>query len=155
MSKKFKIIVFVILIILAGYLREKTFLNINIALHELYYSTGDRSHTDASFSFLYLFSYNQLYISKWFVTPFFAFIYWILQKQFLWLLFQEKKTNRWLGIMYLSLLLLAGISYCAGWATGHMDTGYRFSRIFMGLLQSPAPCMILIPVSYFYKQTQT
>ncbi|HEX7415465.1 MAG TPA: hypothetical protein VF411_15600 [Bacteroidia bacterium] len=104
-------------------------------------------------SFLNLFSYQTIYIAKWFITPFFAFVYWLIQKKFLFFLFNEKRIERWLGILYLSLFLLAGIFLFTGWALGNINSGYTFSRLFMGLLESPAPCMVLIPAMYLYKKT--
>ena len=152
MSRKIKIFLFVLLLILLGLFRETLFVNVNGVLYNKLYQTNE--HTIIRFlSFISQFSYRSIYMAKWFITPFFAFIFWFVQRQFLWFLFHEKKAIKWLGVLYLSLFLLAGIFFVAGWAFGDLYSGYTFSRLFMGLLQSPVPCMILIPTVYLYKKT--
>lgn len=151
MSKKIKIIFFVLLLAALGFFRDHLFVNINYILYSKLYN---EIYTPAWYvSFLNAFSYKTVYIAKWFITPLFAFVFWFTQKRFLTLLFNEKKIIEWLGILYLSLFLLAGVFFVAGWALGDINKGYTFSRIFMGLLQSPVACMILIPTAYLYKQT--
>ncbi len=142
------------LLIGLGFVRETVFVTINAVLYNKYFDTTDHMGFILE-PFLMIFSYNTLYIAKWFITPFFAFVYWFTQKQFLLLLFHEKKTTIWLSILYLSLFLLAGIFFVAGWAFGDLTQGYTFSRLFMGLLQSPAACMVLIPVTYLYTKTNS
>jgi hypothetical protein len=152
MSRKIKIGLFVLLLIALGFFREMLFVAINAVLYNKYFNTNE--HTGLLLEPLITgFSYQTLYIAKWFITPFFAFIFWIVQRNFLLFLFREKKAANWLSILYLSLFLLAGIFFTAGWAFGNITQGYTFSRLFMGLLQSPAPCMILIPVMYLYAKT--
>jgi hypothetical protein len=155
MNRKIKIAGFVAVLVTLGLLREAVFVNINALL---YYKHTGEPYPDYSintaFQWLDGFSYQTLYVTKWFITPACAFLFWFVQKNFLLLLFHEKKTTRWLTMLYLSLLLLAGITFAGGWIFGHLNEGYRFSRIFMGLLQSPVPCMLLIPLTYFNKQTR-
>lgn len=133
-------------------LRESLFLNINAVLYNKYYPDAGAHGPAQAYAFLEQFSYLSLYRSKWLITLLIVAAYWLLQRLLLATAFREKKALSWLGMLYLSLLLLAAISYGAGWITGNLETGYRFSRIFMGLLQSPVPAMILIPIAYFYKQ---
>ena len=154
MNRKIKVILFVLLLISLGFFRETLFVNINAVLYTKYFNTVDHSGLLLE-RFIIVFSYNTIYTAKWFITPFFAFVYWFVQKQFLLLLFNEKKTTMWLSILYLSLFLLAGIFLVAGWAFGNLTQGYTFSRLFMGLLQSPAACMILIPVTYLNTKTNS
>ena len=148
---------FVLALLALGFFREMVFININAVLYNKYYQPTDAAHIyHPAFGFLAYFSYKTLYVSKWGVTLCFTRIFRFIQKKFLFYLFAEKKAGSWLGMLYLSLLLFAGISFGAGWLTGYLEHGYRFSRIFMGLLQSPVPCMILIPLTHFYKkQTPT
>ena len=157
MSKKFKIVLFVISLVCLGFFRENFFVSLNGVMYNKYFNppTYDTHVIRPAFRFLNFFSYYTLYTAKWFITPLFACLFWFVQKKFLWFLFHEKKTTLWLSVLYLSLFLLAGISFCTGWLIGHLNDGYRFSRIFMGLIESPAPCMILIPLTYFYKNYKT
>jgi len=155
MARKLKIAGFILALLTLGLFRESLFVNINAALYYKYYEPGQENNVVQGFwSFLNSFSYLFLYRSKWVITFAFVFLFWLLQKAFITFLFREKKALFWLGMLYLSLLLLAGISFGAGWLFGNLEQGYRFSRICMGLLQSPVPCMVLIPLTYFYKQNQ-
>jgi hypothetical protein len=151
MKLKIKIFFFILLLATMGFFRENLFVNINNVLYNKLYNGSNP--VVWYLVFLNNISYNVVYAAKWFITPFFAFVFWFTQKQFLTLLFHEKKITRWLSILYLSLFLLAGIFFVAGWALGDINKGYTFSRLFMGLLQSPVACMILIPTAYLYKQT--
>lgn len=152
MRRKLAIAGFITGLVLLGLFREAFFVHLNYILYYKYFQNGvGYEGVMPLFAPLEVFSYRTLYISKWFITPAFAGLFWFIQKKFIAFLFHEKKPVFWLGMLYLSLLLLAGISLGAGWLLGSLETGYRFSRMFMGLLQSPAPCMVLIPLTYFYK----
>ena len=151
MKRKIKICAFVLILLALGFFRETLFVNVNSALYDKLY--GENNHYVVGFlSFVNSFSYKTIYIAKWFITPFFMFLYWFIQRSFLFFLFNEKRITQWLSILYLSLFLLAGVFFIAGWAFGKINEGYTFSRLFMGLLQSPIPCMILIPAMYLYRQ---
>jgi hypothetical protein len=151
MNRKIKIFLFILLLMALGFFRENLFVNINDVLYGKLYN--EPNPIIWYLSFLSNVSYNTVYIAKWFITPFFAFLFWFVQMKLLLVLFNEKKTTKWLSVLYLSLFLLAGIFFMAGWALGDIYAGYTFSRLFMGLLQSPVACMILIPTAYLYKQT--
>ena len=151
MNRKTKILLFILLLMALGFFRENLFVNINDVLYSKLYN--ERNPIIWYLSFLNNVSYNTVYVAKWFITPFFAFLFWFVQKELLLVFFNEKKIITWLSVLYLSLFLLAGIFFVAGWALGDIYKGYTFSRLFMGLLQSPVACMILIPTGYLYKQT--
>jgi hypothetical protein len=151
MNRKIKITLLILLLMALGFFRENLFVNINSVLYNKWYN---EIHPVVWYvSFLGNFSYKTIYIAKWFITPLFALIYWFAQKQLLLSIFNEKKIIKWLSVLYLSLFLLAGIFFVAGWALGDVYKGYTLSRLFMGLLESPVACMILIPTAYLYKQT--
>lgn len=150
MGGKIKMALLVCLLLALGFLRENIFVNVNTVLSNKFFNSTEH-HTASPYMFLYAFPYKALYVAKWFITPFFAFIFFYVQHRFLWFLFHEKKTFRWLSVLYLSLFLLSGIFFVTGWALGNIYSGYTFSRMFMGLLQSPVPCMILIPITYLDK----
>jgi hypothetical protein len=150
MNRRLKIILFVCSLVLLGVIRETTFININVELYNKYYKTT-ANKINPVLSFISMFSYKTLYIIKWALTPAFALFFLYLQRKFLWFLFAEKKPCRWLNVLYLSLFLLAVISQGIGWMINNMNEGYYFSRLFMGFLESPVPCMILIPAAYLYR----
>jgi hypothetical protein len=153
-NRKVKITLFIAGILLLGLFRESLFLNVNAILYNKYYGEPGAHRISGLYAGLEALSYKTLYISKWFITLAFVAAFWLVQRGFLHILLHEKKALLWLSMLYLSLLLLAAISFGAGWLTGNTEQGYRFSRIFMGLLQSPVPCMVLVPLTYFYKQNQ-
>src|ERR1035437_3862975 len=103
MNIKFKITLFVILLLCLGFFREHLFVSINAILYNKYFNpTGYDVHTiPPAFRFLNAFSYQTLYVAKWFITPLFVCFFWFVQKKFLRLLFHEKKTSSWLGVLYL------------------------------------------------------
>ncbi|MBK6835988.1 MAG: hypothetical protein IPG89_17670 [Bacteroidetes bacterium] len=43
---------------------------------------------------------------------------------------------------------MSALALGIGWVFGNLEKGYTFSRIFMGILQSPLPIMFLLPVAY-------
>ncbi len=87
-------------------------------------------------SFLNLFSYQTIYVAKWFITPLFVLVYWFIQRRFLLLLFQPKK-NCILVRRIISFSIFTGRNFfAAGWLLGKTNDGYTFSRLFMGLLLS-------------------
>src|ERR1700739_1531504 len=117
MNRKVRILLFILLLLLLGFFRETLFVSINSALYDKFYNTNN--HRVVWFlSFLTFFSYKTIYISKWFISPFFVFIYWYTQRRFLLFLFNEKRITHWLTILYLSLFLLAGVFFMTGWAFG-------------------------------------
>jgi hypothetical protein len=151
MNRKIKIALFILLLMALGFFRDNLFVNVNNLLYNKFYNKN--ASVIWYLSFLSNVSYQTMYAAKWFITPLFTLMFWFIQRQFLWVIFNEKKVTNWLSVLYLSLFLLAGIFFVAGWALGDINKGYVFSRLFMGLLQSPVACMILIPTAYLYKQT--
>ena len=108
MKRRVKIFFFVLILLILGFFRETLFVSINSALYDKFYSENNH-HIVWFLSFLNLFSYQAIYVAKWFITPLFVFLYWVIQKRFLFFLFNEKMITRWLTILYLSLFLLAGV----------------------------------------------
>lgn len=146
--RKIRIAAWIALLIFVGFLRENTFIYLNGLLYYKYYHLPSQINP-AYLSFTNSWDYNQLYYFKWILTPAFTILFWALQYFLLKRLFTEKKFRRWLGVFYLYLFLLSGLAFGIGMIANANQTGYKFSRIFMGILQSPIPCMILIPISYF------
>lgn len=153
MNRKLKAGLFAVPLLTLGFLKEYIFVGMNAQLYNKFYNPEEKYKNIITppFTLLDGLSYWTVYTIKWCITPLFLFLFWFLQKKLLAILFTEKKSVRWLGVMYLSLLLLAGISFFTGWVAGYIHEGYRFSRIFVGLAESPVPCMVLIPLTYFYK----
>ena len=99
----------------------------------------------SSLKFLNNFSYFQLYWSKWILTVLFSLAYFIISLKCIKIFFKEKKYLQWTLIVYLFVGVTAFLFYLYGLLFKDMETGYRFSRIMMGLVQSPFVLMVLIP----------
>jgi len=128
-----------------GYLRDFIFKNTNIHL-EAKYLEVDYS-TENIMDVLKNFSYWTIYILKWVLTVLFAFLYYITQRFILQKVVKANFVKKWLNFMYLFLLILSALALGIGWVFGDIERGYTFSRIFMGILQSPLPIMFLLPVA--------
>lgn len=150
MQRKIKVAAFISSLILLGFFREYLFVSMNA---QLYYKYHNESNPHPFFieKYLSVFSYYGLYIAKWVLTPGMAFIFWRLQKSFLFFLFSDAQVVKWLTLLYFLFVGLAGVFLVLGWLLNNIENGYVFSRLFMGLLQSAVPCMVLIPIAYLRK----
>ena len=140
-----------IIIIALGFLRLFLFENINFHLQFLYYDM-ERSHMSESLNFLRTFTYNELYVIKWILTMLFSFAYLFLTCLVIHILFRVKKYVLMTIYMFAAIIFISFVFYTMGllinWDlqfTDQSKTGYRLARIFMGVVQSPFPLMILIP----------
>jgi hypothetical protein len=137
-------------LIAIGFLREFIFVNTNGILYTKLY------HIDYTFPSFFSFflskSYRFVYISKWFLTAAFIAAYYLLQLLTAKWLLKEGPIKKWLLLFYLFLVILSVITFGIGWLAGSLNQGYTFSRVFLGILQSPLPIMFLIPVHYFARK---
>lgn len=129
-----------------GFSRDFFFKNTNIhlgaKLYEMEYSTHNFMDV------LQNFSYWTIYTLKWIMTILFATLYYFLQRFVLIKTVKANFVKKWLNFMYLFLIILSALALGIGWAFGDVERGYTFSRIFMGILQSPLPIMFLMPVAF-------
>lgn len=153
MTKKiFWILLILTAFALLGFSRDFTFKNTNIHLGAKLYET-DYS-TNNFMDVLKKLTYWQIYSLKWFLTIVFAAAYYFLQRIVLLKSLKANFVKKWLNFMYLFLLLLSAVTLGIGWVAGNIDKGYTFSRIFMGILQSPLPIMFLLPVAIHLKNIE-
>jgi len=147
MIKKVSLL-FLVLFIFAfiGFSRDFLFKNTNThlgaKLYEMEYSTHNFMDV------LQNFSYWTIYSLKWIMTILFAAIYYFIQRFVLIKTVKANFVKKWLNFMYLFLLILSALALGIGWVFGDIERGYTFSRIFMGILQSPLPIMFLLPVAF-------
>ena len=151
MTKKVLIAIgFIAIIVVLGFLREFIFVNTNSILYSKYYNENYPLHT--FFNFFRDKSYNFIYVSKWLLTFLFILTYFYTQVFTAKFLLKENILRKWFFFFYLFLVILSVITFTVGWLTGHLNQGYTFSRLFLGILQSPLPIMFLLPVYYFTKK---
>lgn len=140
-------ILLVILLIATGFLREKIFVTLNAILYDKYYHAG--LTFPKAFDFFVNQNYMFVYKSKWTLTAVFVLIYYLEQWFFIRRFFGKDAMKHWLLFMYIIMIGLSIITYFGGSLIDKDRDGYLFSRVFMGILQSPLPLMFLVPVYYF------
>lgn len=137
--------VLVTALVLLGALRDFIFVNINFQLDFLWRDLA-ASKTHSMFEFLNNFSYWEIYYAKFGLTGLFSLIYLVATLLVIRLMFTVKKYRKYTiylfgGIFLISLLLFGG-----GYLFGNPHFGYDLARNFMGIIQSPIPAMILVPI---------
>lgn len=149
-KKTLIILIFIAILIGLGFLREFIFMNTNSALYSNFYNENYPLHP--LFNFFRDKSYNFIYTSKWFFTFLFILMYFYAQVLTTKFLLKENILKKWFFFFYLFLVILSVITFAVGWLAGNINQGYIFSRLFLGILQSPLPIMFLLPVYYFTKK---
>lgn len=132
------------LLIITGYIRDFTFININYRLSQLYYSTVN-FELPASLSVFSSLSYNQLYYTKFFLTLFFIILFLAYSLICVKLLFPGPKFLRYTITAHAAVFILSVLFFIYGYFFNDYARGYSLSRIFAGFLQSPLLLMLLIP----------
>lgn len=136
---------------LIGFLRDFIFKNTNIHLEAKY--LGVDYSTENIMDVLNKLSYWKIYILKWVLTVVFACLFYISQLFILRKVIKANFVKKWLNFMYIFLILLSALTLGIGWLADDIERGYTFSRIFMGILQSPLPIMFLLPVAISVMKT--
>lgn len=147
--KGIQMLILILIFIGLGFLRDTIFVSINTHLY--YLKPGAPApFTPLPLPFLGNFSFTQLYYSKYPLTIFFTAIHLVLILFALWKLYRDKVYMKITVGLYLFLGLLSLLLFVGGFATGNVDQWYRFSRIIMGILQSPALLLALIAARPLY-----
>ena len=148
---KIYLIVLIALMIALGFFREFVFVNINYRLKYLFYSEKV-SYMSDSLRFLKVFSYDDLYWGKWILTIMFGLFYLGFTSLIVKFWFGNKSYIRWTFIFFAVIFFISFLSYMTGYIIDEREMGYKFARIFMGIVQSPLPLMMLIP-AFMLKNT--
>ena len=135
-----KLIVFIGIIMAAGFLRLYLFENINHQLAE-----NDISYVTEGLSFIDNYSYDTLMDVKWVLTIFFTIAYLSLTLGIINLLFSNRQFMHITLFIFGLIIFLSFILYSAFGFVNESALGYRLARFCMGVVQSPLPLMILIP----------
>ncbi len=91
------------------------------------------------------FTYLALYSLKWYLTIACAFIYLFFGCLSIYILFRKTAYIYWMLVFFASVFLFAFLFILIGSLSGNYSICYVFARKLMGLAQSPALLMILIP----------
>ena len=149
-NKKFLVLLF--LLFGLGFLRDFIFIQTNIIMFNKWSNSEYEFHS--SMNWLNSFDYWTLYYAKWFLTALFIVLYFILSRHCIKLLFNQKLFLHLLFFFFLLILSFAAGSLFFGWLTDGLDKGYLFSRLFVGILQSPLPLMLIVPFGLYYNQAE-
>lgn len=133
----------VILMFFIGIKRELILVSLNKSLLDLA-SQQVQGHHNANESFISS-PYFKLYFFKWFLTIAFTGIYLFFGCLSIYILFRKKAYIYWTILFFSSVFCLAFIFIFIGYLVNDYAMGYLFARKLMGLAQSPALLMILIP----------
>ena len=139
-----KLIVFISIIIAAGFLRLYLFENINHQLAYMYYE-NDISYVTEGLSFIDNYSYDTLMDVKWVLTIFFTIAYLSLTLGIINLLFSNRQFMHITLFIFGLIIFVSFILYSTFGFVNESALGYRLARFCMGVVQSPLPLMILIP----------
>ena len=132
MKKKILIAICSVILIALGFLRDKIFVSIN-------------EETGQGMAGILNSDQRYLFIWKWALTFIFSFIYLFLTSILIYLVFQSKKYI-WLAVfLYGALFAIAFFITGAGFLFSSFENVYHFTRVIMGIAQSPIPAIILIP----------
>ena len=141
-KRRLWIILSVIGVIILGFYREFIFVHINEQLFALWYDEPSRASD--RIPFLKSTDYYTLYYAKWFLTVFFAALFYVAIVGVLKVIFN---ANYWkeLGVIYGVLTVGAIIAMGLGYVTNSVEDLYIIARFLMGIAQSPLLLMIMIP----------
>jgi hypothetical protein len=136
----------VVLMIIAGYLRDFFAINLN---YLLFYKQGGTETWEGHSFFNVLLSYSagQLYAGKYLLTGVFTVLNFFLGALLLRVLFNQKSLLKLYFTVYITVLAVAVLFFAAGYLAFTADAGYSYARTLLGFLQSPLPAGILA-VSY-------
>ncbi len=145
---------FLLAFILTGFIREFVFVNINYQLSYLYYH-DEYNWVNKHLDFIKSFSYMQLYQAKWVLTFVFSIIYLALSCWLTHFLFKKRRFIKIMIGVFSLFGIIAILAYCTGYLLHDTASGYKFARIFMGIVQSPLIPMILMPAFVFSESKKT
>ena len=143
-------IIYLILIIYIGFLRDSIFININYILDNLYFNT-ELVYYHSMYSFLVPMGIGGLTKLKWALTFVFMLLNYLLSFGIIRNVFTETKSS--LSLLtwgYIVLFIISGLLLLGGKLIGQSELGYTLARRFMGVLQSPVPLMIVVTVHMLF-----
>ena len=141
------------LLLLSGFLREFTMININTVLKSI--TTYGPDYSVDLFNFLESWSVNDIIKLKWGLTVVFMIHFWAIT----WLLLRtyfntnNKAAGKSVTYVYTGIFLLSGVLYIAGMVFGTQKEIYPVVRTLTGISHSFIPAiLIFLYLKYLPKQ---
>ena len=148
---KYLLLLFIMLFLFfLGIQREVIFVSVNQMIQNVILAPD--FHRPNLTGSLYVVIYTLLYCSKWFLTLIFTFSYLFFACLSIYLVYQKKKYVYICLSFFASVFFLAFLFMAIGYIFHEYNICYLFSRKLMGLAQSPALLMILIPAFKLLKE---
>ncbi len=133
----------VVLMFLIGIKRDWIFVSLNKILKSIVESqTIVKSFPEEILLSLF---YNILFFVKWYLTIFFSLVYLFFGSLSIYIIYRNKNYIYWMILFFGAVFMFSFIFILVGYLSGHYSICYVFARRLMGLAQSPALLMILIP----------
>jgi hypothetical protein len=142
------------IIIALGFIRDSLFKHINYNIYQLENSTGKIIGSKFYQKVFENISLTELHYSKWILTLVFVLIYYTLTTIGIRLVFKTKKYKLLIFSIFSVIFVISGTCYIIGDLTNNLAHGYRFSRLFMGAMQSPFILLLLIPGIKFFEKNR-
>ena len=152
LNKKICIPTLILILIFLGFVRDFVFVQTNIIMYNKWSNSDYPFHP--FMNWINQFDYWFLYRSKWFLTLFFITLYLGISYLLTKMIFNHRQITKILILLFSILIFLSGLSFLLGWIFNNLEEGYAFSRMFVGIIQSPVPVMLIIPFGLYYKQTE-
>jgi hypothetical protein len=126
-----------------GMMRDSIFIHLNQLLEN---TTANKLHSHVyTTSHLHFISYMTLYFTKWILTIAFTLVYLFLGCLSIYLIYHKLAYVVGCLLFFIFVFVLAFVFMLIGYFINDYALGYLFARKLMGLAQSPALLMILIP----------
>ena len=150
--QKATLLLFLILLIGGGFLRDFFMLNINHVLKHL--ELGYANYAHEFFGFMTDWTVRQIMISKWVLTIIFYLYFWLVSYKVLKAYFGPDQNVSAISYVFMALFVLAGTLYMVGMLFGIKASIYHIVRTLMGLTHSFMPAMVVfLYIKYFPKET--
>lgn len=144
-SKLVRAVLFILLVVTAGYLRETFF--VRIKWYEAVQSgIAYPPESFPLFSFLETLTLSQLFTAKIIGTIAASILFWLLAVLMIKWFFNKSQEYKLIHLIYLTLFLLGIFVYAIGKYIFHANGFYEFSRFLFGFIETPLGILILFPV---------
>ncbi|MBI2721400.1 MAG: hypothetical protein HYX39_04425 [Bacteroidetes bacterium] len=154
-----RLIIFMLLFAFAGYFRERFFEHMNIILASVYRGTDEYANLHITIPLIMkpfrYWSYPALYYSKYVFTFLWTVLFFLLSYYTINYTSSNKIINKYLVGVYLSLIIIAGLSMGIGYIINSTlkNDEYTLSRWLLGIAQSPIICLILLAAENLYTKS--
>ncbi|MBD81196.1 MAG: hypothetical protein CL840_19920 [Crocinitomicaceae bacterium] len=153
MVKRIKILIGIILLFVAGFLREFIFESVNAKISALKLTDGNSQYELTSFlTGLNSWSPSSLYGLKFFLTFLFAFLFLALSLFLVKTIFREKEYLKITALFFGAIFALSFLIYGLGYLLGIPNKGYTISRYIIEFIESPLAVFFLLPALHLYRK---